>query len=157
MATKRGLQNSLEEKIDQILVVSLSLGWDWQPRGMSQDFLGRKLRIEHLQVVIVVAFVVLLLQKFYQFFAPVRTSYRTVLGKSSPALSFPTLHRALILRLTPFSVLTVHKMSISLQHQLEVTNNNIKNRCQLILIYVYSVNAYVKHLIPKGWKSELVR
>jgi hypothetical protein len=36
MATKRGLQNSLEEKIDQILVVSLSLGWDWQSRGMSK-------------------------------------------------------------------------------------------------------------------------
>lgn len=78
-------------------------------------------------------------------------------GNSSPALSFPTLHRALILRTSPFSVLTVHKMSISLQHQLGVTNNNIKNRCQLILIYVYSVNAYVKHLIPKGWRSELVR
>ncbi len=45
-----------------------------------RDFLGRKLRIEHLQVVIVVAFVVLSLQKFHQFFAPVRTSYRTVLG-----------------------------------------------------------------------------
>lgn len=100
-----------------------------------QDFLGRKLRIEHLQVIIVVAFVVILLQKFYQFFAAVRTSYRTVLGIQVLCSVFPPCTGPSSSEHPPSQSLLYTKWAYHYNTSWELQNNNIKNRCQLILIY----------------------